>query len=166
MCVRCLTIIKIYTKFNCSSKVRPCKLNIDLSIVLSLTSGFYGNDRSEDKLFLCQQITVTVLMLTHLCKMLYALARALEKTVFQTRMLTLFLLFQTMTKKVREKSRECQNHKPQPFRDTKRKRKPIKPNKYKSNKRTKSTKISSLFPKRGNRNAKRTDKRKNKITQG
>ena len=29
-----------------------------------------------------------------------------------------------------------------------------------------STKISSLFPKRGNRNAKRTEKRKNKITQG
>ena len=33
-------------------------------------------------------------------------------------------------------------------------------------KRTKSTKISSLFPKRGNRNAKRTEKYKNKITQG
>ena len=32
--------------------------------------------------------------------------------------------------------------------------------------RTKSTKISSLIPKRGNRNAKRTDKYKNKITQG
>ena len=30
----------------------------------------------------------------------------------------------------------------------------------------KSTKISSLFPKRGNRNAKRTEKYKNKITQG
>ena len=41
-----------------------------------------------------------------------------------------------------------------------------KPNKRKSNKRTKSTKISSLFPKRGNRNAKRTEKHKNKITQG
>ena len=33
-------------------------------------------------------------------------------------------------------------------------------------KRTKSTKISSLFPKRGNRNAKRTEKHKNQITQG
>ena len=52
-------------------------------------------------------------------------------------------------KKVREKSRECHNHKPQPFPDTKRKRKQTKPNKRKSNKRTKSTKISSLFPKRG-----------------
>ena len=48
--------------------------------------------------------------------------------------------------KVREKSRECQNHKPQPFPDTKRKRKQTKPNKRKSNKRTKSTKISALFP--------------------
>ena len=38
--------------------------------------------------------------------------------------------------------------------------------KIKSNKRTKSTKISSLFPKRGNRNAKRPEKHKNKITQG
>ena len=47
-----------------------------------------------------------------------------------------------------------------------RKRKPTKPNKHKSNKRTKRTRISSLFPKRGNRNAKRTEKHKNKITQG
>ena len=69
-------------------------------------------------------------------------------------------------KKVREKSRKCYNHKPQPFPDTKRKRKPTNPNKHKSNKRTKSTKISSLFPKRGNRNAKRTEKHKNKMTQG
>ena len=69
-------------------------------------------------------------------------------------------------KKVREKSRECHNHKPQPFPDTKRKRKQKKSNKRKSNKRTKSTKISFLFPKRGNRYAKRTDKHKNKLTQG
>ena len=38
----------------------------------------------------------------------------------------------------------------------KRKRKQTKPNKRKSNQRTKSTPISLLFPKRGNRNAKRT----------
>ena len=62
--------------------------------------------------------------------------------------------------KEREKSRECHNHKPQPFPDTKRKRKPQKPNKHKLKKRTKSTKISSLFPKRGNHNAKRTEKNK------
>ena len=37
--------------------------------------------------------------------------------------------------------------------------------KHKSNKRTKSTNISPLFPKRGNRNAKRTEKHKNKISQ-
>ena len=70
------------------------------------------------------------------------------------------------SKKVREKSRECHNHKPQPFPDPKRKRKPTNLNKHKPNKRTKSTKISSLFPKRGNRNTKRTVKHKNKITQG
>ena len=34
------------------------------------------------------------------------------------------------------------------------------------NKRTKSTKISSLFPKRGNRNTKRTEKHKKKMTHG
>ena len=67
--------------------------------------------------------------------------------------------------KVREKSRECHNHKLQPFPDTKRK-KNSKPNKRKSKRRTKSTKISSLFPKRGNRSAKRAEKHKNKITQG
>ena len=71
-----------------------------------------------------------------------------------------------LQKKVREKSRECHNHKPQPFPDPKRKRKPTNLNKHKPNKRTKSTKISSLFPKRGNRNTKRTEKHKNKITHG
>ena len=70
------------------------------------------------------------------------------------------------TKKVKENSRECHNHKPQPFPDTKRKRKPTNPNKHKSNKRTKGTKICSLFPKRGNRNTKRTEKHKNKMTHG
>ena len=67
--------------------------------------------------------------------------------------------------KVREKSRECHNHKPQSFPDPKRKRKPRNLNKHKPNKRTKSTKIS-LFPKRGNRNTKRTEKHKNKMTHG
>ena len=69
-------------------------------------------------------------------------------------------------KKVREKSRECHNHKPQPFPDPKRKRKPTNLNKHKPNKPTKSTKISSLFPKRGSRNTKRTEKHKNKMTHG
>ena len=69
-------------------------------------------------------------------------------------------------KKVREKSRECHNHKPQPFPDAKRKRKPTNLNKHKPNKRTKSTKISSLFPKRGYRNTKGTEKHKNKMTHG
>ena len=72
-----------------------------------------------------------------------------------------------MPKKVREKSRECHNHKPQPFPDPKRKRKPTNLNKHKPNKRTKSTKmISSLFPKRGNSNTKRTEKHKNQMTHG
>ena len=71
-------------------------------------------------------------------------------------------------KKVREKSRECYNQKPQPFPDTKRKRKQTKLNKHKSNKHKKSTKItcSSFSPKPGNCNAKRTEKHKNRITQG
>ena len=68
-------------------------------------------------------------------------------------------------KNVREKSRECHNHKPQSFPDTKRKRTPTTRNKHKSNKRTKNTKISSLFSKRGNPNVKRAEKHKNKITQ-
>ena len=65
-------------------------------------------------------------------------------------------------KRVGEKSRECHNHKPQPFPDTKRKRKPTNPNKHKPNKRTKSTKISALFPKQGNRNTKRTENTRTK----
>ena len=69
--------------------------------------------------------------------------------------------FGILVKKVREKSRECHNHKPQPFPDPKRKTKPTN-----LNKRTNSTKISSLFPKRGNRNTKRTEKHKNKMTHG
>ena len=74
--------------------------------------------------------------------------------------------FLQIKKKVREKSRECHNHKPQPFPEPKRKRKATNPNKHKPNKHTKSTKISSLFPKRGNRNSERTEKHKNKIAQG
>ena len=71
-----------------------------------------------------------------------------------------FLSFLQSHKKVRKKSRECHNHKPQPSLDTKRKRKPTNPNNHKSNKRTISTKISSFFPKRGNRNAKRAEKQR------
>ena len=56
-------------------------------------------------------------------------------------------LGELFAKKVRKKSRECHNHKPQPFQDPMRKRKPTNLNKHKPNKRTKSTKISSLsFP--------------------
>ena len=77
-----------------------------------------------------------------------------------------FIKHTFITRKVREKSRECNNHKPQPFPDPKRKRKPTILNKHKPNKRTKSTKISSLFHKRGNRNTKRTEKHKNKMTHG
>ena len=71
-----------------------------------------------------------------------------------------------IAKKVREKSRGCHNNKPQPFPDTKRKRKQTKPNKRKSNKLTESTKISFLFLMRGNRNAQRTENHRNKITLG
>ena len=68
-------------------------------------------------------------------------------------------------KTLRQKSRKWHNHKPHPFPDTKRKKKQTKPKKRKSYKRTKRTMISSLFPKRSNRNVKRTEKHKNKITQ-
>ena len=77
-----------------------------------------------------------------------------------------FKIFDNKKKMVREKSRECHNHKTQPFPDPKRKRKPTNLNKHKSIKRTKSTKISSLFPERGNRHTKRTEKHKNKMTHG
>ena len=55
--------------------------------------------------------------------------------------------------KVREMSKECHNS---------------KANNHKSKKRTKSSTASSLFPKRGNRNAKRIEKKnhKNKMPQG
>ena len=55
-----------------------------------------------------------------------------------------FSLGSKRTRKVREKSRECHNHKPQPFPDTERKRKPTNQSKHKLNKRTKKTKINSL----------------------
>ena len=49
-------------------------------------------------------------------------------------------------KKVRQKSRECHNHKPQPISDTKRKRKQTKPNTRKSIKSTKSTACMAVDP--------------------
>ena len=70
----------------------------------------------------------------------------------------------TRKKGGKRKSMECHSHKPQPFPDTKRKRKQTKQNKRKSNKRTKHIKISFLFPKRGNRNDNKTVKYKNKTT--
>ena len=87
---------------------------------------------------------------------------------YQVCLVTFGMIWSLMaySRKVREKSRECHNHKPQPFPDPKRKRKLTNLNKHKPNKRTKSTKISSLFPKRGNRNTKRTEKHKNKMTHG
>ena len=93
----------------------------------------------------------------------FGMVQMVSKPTRGDNILDLFLtsnhtLVNTVQKKEREKSRECHNHKPQPFPDPKRKRKPTNPNKHKSNKCTKSTKISSLFPKRGNRNTKRTEK--------
>ena len=67
----------------------------------------------------------------------------------------MFRVGKTSLKKVREKSRECHNHKQKPFQDSKRKGKPTSLNKQKPNKRTKSSKISSLFPKQSYRNTKR-----------
>ena len=52
-----------------------------------------------------------------------------------------------MIKMVREKSRECHNHKLQPILDTKRKRKQTKQAHFEPT--YENTKISSLFPKRG-----------------
>ena len=49
--------------------------------------------------------------------------------------------------------------------ESKRKRKQTKPKNRRSNKRATSPKIRSLFPKRGNHNAKRTEQHKNKIIQ-
>ena len=62
---------------------------------------------------------------------------------FQHVMQLFISIFKT---KVTEKSRECHNHKLQPFPYTKRKRKPTNPNKHKSNKCTKSTKTSPSSP--------------------
>ena len=94
-------------------------------------------------LFLCFSVIIA-LQLPHLGKR--------ENSVFRTALpglfSYLFFLPDILRKRVREKSRECHNHKPQPFPDTKRKRKQTNPNKHKSKKkRTKSTNISSLFPK-------------------
>ena len=63
----------------------------------------------------------------------------------------------------KKKVRECRNHKPQPFPDTKRKRKQTKSNKRKSNKRTKNTNFSSLLLIAMLKGLK---KHKNKLTQG
>ena len=66
----------------------------------------------------------------------------MRRVVTQTRHGSITLILRSKTeyamrkKKVRETSRECHNHKPQPFPNTKRKRKETKPNKRNSNKRT------------------------------
>ena len=77
---------------------------------------------------------------------------------------TILAIF-SLQKRLRENVQGVPQSQTVPFPDPKRKRKQTKPNKRKSNKRTKSTKISSLFPKRGNRNAKRTENTRTKMTQ-
>ena len=63
--------------------------------------------------------------------------------------------------KLIEGSRVRHNHKPQPTLDTKRKRKRTKHTRAKqTNKCTRSTKTSSLFPKRGDQNPKKKKKKK------
>ena len=68
-----------------------------------------------------------------------------------------------LIKKVSKRPRERHNYNPQSIPDTKRKRK----QNSKSNTRAKKNQGQlSLLPKRGNRNAKRTEKYKNKTAQG
>ena len=67
--------------------------------------------------------------------------------------------------KAKSKVQGVHNYKPQHFPDTKRKRKD-KTKQAQIEQRAKSPKINSLFPKRRNRNAKRSEKHKSKITQG
>ena len=78
--------------------------------------------------------------------------RTTEEPPFNRQQKQLTVVVLVCVKRVREKSRKCHNQKPQPFPDTKRKRKQSKPNKRKSNKvnkRMRNTETSSLFPKRG-----------------
>ena len=82
----------------------------------------------------------------HCCKSSLFIGRSLQLCQCILTLFVSHLCIILLQKKVREKSRECHSHKPQPFQDTKGMRKPIKPTMYQSNKRMKSTKISSLFP--------------------
>ena len=56
------------------------------------------------------------------------------------------LTIRRLVKRVREKSRECHNHKPQPIPDTKWKRKQTKPNKRKSNHVRKALRLALSSP--------------------
>ena len=55
-----------------------------------------------------------------------------------------YFVFCTLKKRVREKYMECQNHKPQSFPDTKRKRIQTKPNKHKTNNTRKTRYLGSV----------------------
>ena len=76
--------------------------------------------------------------------------------------LNLFLIYKKSKRKVQgvPQSQTAALPRPQEGEET------DKLNKHKPNKRTKTTKISSLFPKRGNRNTKRTEKHNNKMIHG
>ena len=80
------------------------------------------------------------------------------------------ICFYTIAKKLTEWSRVCHNHKSQPTLDTKRKRKMTKTytrkttSTKKKKKSTRSTKTSSLFPKRGDQYAKTNGETRTKST--
>ena len=79
---------------------------------------------------------------------------------------TNWLVYTHILEKLIDTSRESHNHKPQPTPDTKRKRKWHKLTCTKQmNKCTRNTQTSSLFPKRGDHNAKRNDAQNKKKKQ-
>ena len=144
-------LIKIYNRYNLVRKG-------DILIYLLFFFLFCSGKTIDYPLMHMRTAKVQVTLLIHTVSS--------KPSLFAHLSCKLWWIFSQRTKKVREKSRECHNHKPRPFPDPKRKRKPTNLNKHKLNKRTKRTKISSLFPKRGNRNTKRTEKHKNKMTYG
>ena len=143
-----------------------CKCGCFLNLIINLKNSKFSLQNLKLSLARCHSVT-----LIHGNKLSIKIClnvRESDRKCFFTCFRTYKTTFRKnpSQKNVREKSRECHNYKPQPFPELKRKRKLTNPNKNKSNKRSKITKISSLFPKRGNRNAKRTEKHKNKMTKG
>ena len=140
---RALTLkfkLQIYTLVACMGCMHVLFKARHRNMALKVTVDLAGicNNRGNGCYFLFAFLHTNLLVKTGLLNT--------ERFCFLWEQIHSLLRRHSFRKKVREKSRECHNHKPQPFPDTKRKRIQTKPNKRKSTNVRKALRLALSSP--------------------